>query len=68
VLKINPINAYCSATIVDKLSKNCNLYKEITLYSMLSEIDWLRLQINFLEQHHFFSNTAIQTRKEKKKE
>lgn len=43
-----------------------NLYREINIYNLLSEEAWLKLQISFLEQHSYFTETAIKTRKEKK--
>lgn len=43
-----------------------NLFKEINESSSLKEIDWLNIQIKFLEEHHYFTKTAIQERKEQK--
>ncbi len=42
------------------------LFKEINESAQLLEIDWLKIQIEFLDQHHFFTATAINERKEKK--
>lgn len=43
-----------------------DLFKEINETTTLVEIDWLKIQINFLEQHHYFTKTAINERKLKK--
>lgn len=43
-----------------------NLFKEISMYRFMDEIDWLRLQVKFLEAHRYFTKTAIRLRKEHK--
>jgi hypothetical protein len=48
-------------TIGDKL------FSELQMYGILqNEDEWNRLQVGFLEMHHYFTKTAIATRKEKK--
>lgn len=43
------------------------LYEELSLFGIVhNRDDWNRLQIKFLESHHYFTNTAIIMRKEKK--
>ena len=42
------------------------LFEEINAFRPLSEQEWLNLQINFLESHTYFTQTAIKLRKEKK--
>lgn len=50
-------------TIGDKL------FSELSMYGIInSENDWNKLQIGFLEKHHYFTETAIKTRKAKKEE
>jgi hypothetical protein len=45
------------------------LFTELQMYSIIqTEDEWNRLQIKFLEQHHYFTRTAIETRKQKKDE
>lgn len=44
-----------------------NLYDELCMYGILdNEDDWNRLQIRFLENHHYFTKTAIALRQDKK--
>ena len=45
-----------------------NLFREISMYRFMDEIDWLRLQIKFLETHHYFTKTAIRLRKQNKEQ
>lgn len=43
------------------------LFEELQTYGIIrTEQQWNALQIDFLEQHHYFTQTAIKTRKEKK--
>ena len=43
------------------------LYAELAVYDIISnEDEWNRLQIGFLEKHHYFTKTAIKLRKEQK--
>lgn len=43
------------------------LFNELSIFGVLStEDEWNRLQIRFLESHHYFTKTAIKLRKEKK--
>ncbi|MXS70319.1 phosphohydrolase [Flavobacteriaceae bacterium W22] len=50
-------------TIGDKL------FEELTMFGIVnSERDWNLLQEKFLESHHFFTETAIKTRNQKKQE
>ena len=43
------------------------LFHELQVYGIINtEDEWNRLQIRFLEQHHFFTETAIATRKPQK--
>ena len=45
------------------------LFTELQMYGILQhEDEWNRLQVGFLEKHHYFTKTAIATRKEKKDE
>jgi uncharacterized protein len=45
------------------------LFTELRMYSIIqTEEEWNRLQVKFLEQHHYFTPTAIKTRREKKDE
>jgi uncharacterized protein len=45
------------------------LFSELMMYSIINnETEWDKLQIRFLESHHFFTATAIKMRKEKKDE
>ena len=45
------------------------LFSELRMYGMINdEMDWNRLQVRFLETHHYFTKTAIKMRKEKKDE
>jgi uncharacterized protein len=48
-------------TIGDKL------FAELSGFGIIStEEEWNNLQVRFLEQHHYFTKTAIETRQEKK--
>jgi predicted metal-dependent HD superfamily phosphohydrolase len=43
------------------------LYNELRHYGVISNVDqWNGLQIRFLEQHHYFTRTALETRKANK--
>lgn len=43
------------------------LFLEFKIYGMITDLtDWDKLQISFLEKHHYFTKTAIATRKAKK--
>ena len=45
------------------------LFAELQMYGIIrTEAEWNALQVRFLEQHHYFTKTAIQTRKAKKDE
>lgn len=45
------------------------LYEELAMYGIVNDRkDWNELQIRFLENHHYFTETAIQSRKAKKEE
>ena len=45
------------------------LFEELTMFGIVnSERDWNLLQEKFLESHHFFTQTSIQTRNQKKNE
>ncbi|WP_144282921.1 HD domain-containing protein [Chryseobacterium echinoideorum] len=45
------------------------LFEELSMFGIVnSERDWNLLQEKFLESHHYFTETAISTRKEKKQE
>lgn len=45
------------------------LFAELSVYGILSsEEEWNKLQIRFLENHHYFTDTAIALRKKKKDE
>lgn len=45
------------------------LYEELAMFGIVhNEDDWNRLQIKFLENHHFFTPTAIRLRKARKEE
>ncbi len=45
-----------------------NLYKELNNFNELNERDWYKLQINFFEQHHYFTPSVIKLRAQKKEE
>lgn len=47
-----------------KISRN--LFKEINEKKSISESEWVKIQIRFLETHHFFTKTSRELRKEKK--
>ena len=43
------------------------LFTELSLYGMIqNEIEWNKLQVKFLEGHHYFTPTAIQLRQDGK--
>lgn len=43
------------------------LYEELAMYGIVhNKEDWNRLQVKFLEGHHYFTGTAIRLRKAKK--
>ena len=43
------------------------LYEELMMYGVIqSESQWNELQVKFLEQHHYFTKTAIDTRRKMK--
>ena len=45
------------------------LYQEMLYYGIVSnEKEWNQLQLNFLESHHFFTETSKRNRNEKKQE
>lgn len=45
------------------------LFEELQMYGIIqTEEQWNALQVKFLEQHHYFTETALQTRKPKKDE
>lgn len=44
------------------------LYAELNVYSFMDEDKWNRLQIDFMEKHHYFTATAQKLRKEKKEQ
>jgi uncharacterized protein len=45
------------------------LYEEFAMYGIVSSRqDWNRLQVKFLENHHYFTQTSIKMRKPKKDE
>lgn len=43
-----------------------NLFREINLYNFMDEIGWLKVQINFMEAHSYFTKTANRLRKDEK--
>ena len=46
-----------------------NLFKEFIDSGMIkNEVDWKKMQVKFLETHHYFTKTAIESRKSKKEE
>jgi predicted metal-dependent HD superfamily phosphohydrolase len=45
------------------------LYEELAMFGIIhNKDDWNRLQVRFLEGHHYFTATAIRLRKEKKEQ
>ena len=43
------------------------LFEELSVYGIIhDENEWNKLQLRFLESHHYFTNTALNTRKAKK--
>lgn len=54
---------------VDFLTISDYLYEEMLYFGMVSNRDeWNRIQVKFLEHHHYFTSTALKTRKPKKME
>ncbi len=45
-----------------------NLFKEINANGNLDEESWLKLQISFLETHHYYTASALRMRKQKKED
>ena len=46
-----------------------SLFEELSFYDIISNVDdWNRLQLKFLENHSYFTDTAIKNRKAKKEE
>jgi uncharacterized protein len=45
-----------------------NLYEELNNFNQLNKEDWYKLQINFFEQHHYFTPSVIKLRTQKKEE
>jgi uncharacterized protein len=45
-----------------------NLYKELNNFKQFNERDWYQFQINFFEQHHYFTSSVIKLRSQKKEE
>ena len=53
----------------DYFSISQNLFKEFKDAGIIKdENDWKQMQVKFLETHHYFTNTSINTRKNKKEE
>ena len=45
------------------------LFAELSMYGIIdSENDWNKLQVTFLEKHHYFTKTALKNRKSKKEQ
>ncbi|MCR8560101.1 HD domain-containing protein [Mucilaginibacter sp. BJC16-A38] len=45
------------------------LFKELSVFGILStETEWNRVQVKFLEGHHYFTQTTVKLRQEKKME
>jgi len=45
------------------------LYDELCMYGLINnENDWNKLQVRFLEAHHYFTKSAKKLRKKKKDE
>lgn len=43
------------------------LYNELSIFGFINtEDEWNRLQVRFLESHHYFTQTAVKLRKDKK--
>ncbi|HEY6974833.1 MAG TPA: HD domain-containing protein [Chitinophagaceae bacterium] len=45
-----------------------NLYEELNNFNQLNKEDWYRLQINFFEQHHYFTSSVTKLRTQTKKQ
>jgi uncharacterized protein len=45
-----------------------NFYKELNNFNELNERDWYKLEIDFFEQHHYFTPSVIKLRAQKKEE
>ena len=52
----------------DYESISTNLYHELNISNPISASDWLQIQIDFIEQHQYFTETSIRMRNEKKAE
>jgi uncharacterized protein len=53
----------------DFFSIGDNLFKELCMYGIISnEVEWNKLQVRFLEKHHYFTATAKRIRQAKKAE
>lgn len=52
----------------DYESISTNLYNELNTSNPISASDWLQIQIDFIEQHQYFTETSIRMRNEKKAE
>jgi len=45
------------------------LFSELSMYGIIhNEIEWDRLQVKFLEAHHYFTKTSLSLRKEQKEQ
>lgn len=45
-----------------------NLYKELNNFNQLNETEWYKFQIDFFEQHHYFTSSVKKLRNPKKEE
>lgn len=53
----------------DFFSIGNKLFTELSMFGFLdTEDEWNRVQVRFLESHHYFTDTALKLRHEKKKE
>ena len=53
----------------DDYEKNSNfLLQELKLKNDVTELEWLKIQVNFLEKHTYFTNTSISLRNKLKLE
>ncbi|MEP7196379.1 MAG: adenylate/guanylate cyclase domain-containing protein [Saprospiraceae bacterium] len=57
---------YLGRNDYDEISSN--LYNELKISKPITEKNWLQIQIDFMEQHHFFTETSIRMRNERKAE
>lgn len=57
---------YLGRNDYESISKN--LYHELNRSNHISASDWLQIQIEFIEQHQYFTETSIKMRNEKKAE